>query len=493
MTDAVASPYPVVPESGVPIDAPAGALARFRVAHDEPLRPPLLLAVLAVGVAAATVVVGHEPGLGLAVAGALVWAPAVPALVRRHAWSTLLTASLGVALAAMVAIRAAGWVVVLCLLAAVATSAVAATSARTALGIGLSLPTLPLGASRALTWFWRGTGQALRGRRGHLVRWLRTTAITLGLVAVLGALLASADAVFATLVPSWDLGLLPAQLVVGTLGALGALAALSLTTRPPDWSASTLPHRTPSSRAEWFTPVLAVAALMLAFLVTQLVTAVGGDAYVTRTAGLTYAAYARQGFGQLVAVTALTLLVVAWFAVRAPRGGRHDGWSTRAALGAVCLGALGIVATAMVRLSLYVAAYGLTELRVLAATGEVVMGLTLVLVLAAGVRWRGDWLPLAVVRMAAVVVLGLALANPDALMVTYNTQAQEVPVDVVHLQNLSADAVPAIAALEEPLRSCLLSRHEVPEAGSVWEWNLARSRAAGLDDVGWSDGVRCPS
>lgn len=481
MTDAVASPPPVTsqPERG----ALAEAISRFGGAHEGalPLRPAL--AVLGVGVVAAVLVVGHEPGLGLAVAAALVWAPAVPALVRRRAWSTLLTAALAIALAAIVAVRAAEWVVVLCLLASIATSAVAASAARTALGIGLAFPTMPLAVTRGLTWFWRGADASVRGRRSDIGRWLRTGAVTAGVLLVFGSLLASADAVFATLVPRWDLGLLPAQVVIGVVWVLLAAAALSLAVRPPAWAGSTVQPPARSGRGEWFTPVLALAGLMLAFLLTQVVTAVGGDDYVTRTAGLTYAAYARQGFGQLVAVTALTLAVVAWFAVRAPRGGRHDGWTTRAALGAVCLGALGVVATAMVRLSLYVTAYGLTELRILAAAGEVVMGVLLLLVLVAGIRWRGSWLPLAAVRLTAAAVLGLALINPEALIVAYNTQAQEVPVDVVHLEQLSADAVPAIASLEEPLRSCLLSRHEPQLGDSVWEWNLARSQAVAFDDV----------
>ncbi len=43
----------------------------------------------------------------------------------------------------------------------------------------------------------------------------------------------------------------------------------------------------------------------------QFATLFGGDRHVLETAHLTYAQYARSGFGQLLAVAALTLVVVA--------------------------------------------------------------------------------------------------------------------------------------------------------------------------------------
>lgn len=480
MTDAVAAPFvPAGPFA--PVDD--GPVARFWSARTGPVPVGALVGSAAVGVIGAVVLGSGEPGLGIALLGLALWVPAAPTLVRRRAWSPLLTAVLGVALTGVAAFRDAGWVVVLCLLSAVAMFAVAAASGRSALGIVLAAPTAPLAAARTASRCWQHLAGSVRGRRAAVLRWLRTVAITAVLLVVFGSLLASADAVFATLIPDLDLGELPGRLILGALTALAALTVVSLAIAPPSWSEATVGAPSPARRAEWFTPVLALAGLMLAFLVTQLVTLVGGDGYVQSTAGLTYAAYARQGFGQLVAVTALTLLVVAWFAVRAPRGATHDAWSTRAALGAVCLAAIGVVGVALGRMALYVTAYGLTELRLLATTGEVVMGVILVLVMVAGVRWRGGWLPLAAVRVTAVALLALAIANPDALMVRYNTQAQDAPVDIWHLSGLSADAVPAIDALDEPLRSCLLAASDVESDTSIWSWNLSRERAAALDDI----------
>lgn len=51
--------------------------------------------------------------------------------------------------------------------------------------------------------------------------------------------------------------------------------------------------------------------LFLGFVAVQLRVLFGGDRHVLTTDDLTYAEYARQGFWQLLAVTGLTLLVIA--------------------------------------------------------------------------------------------------------------------------------------------------------------------------------------
>lgn len=155
---------------------------------------------------------------------------------------------------------------------------------------------------------------------------------------------------------------------------------------------------------------------------------------------------------------------------------------TRAGLGVLCLGALGVVASALRRMDLYVDAFGLTRLRIFVVVVELVMAAVLVLVLVAGVRWRAGWLPRAVVQVAAVAMLGLALVNPDAQIVRHNMAAgpEAQPLDIGYLQGLSADAAPAMAALDEPWASCLLAGRRVDPAHSPAEWNLGRERAARL-------------
>ena len=86
-----------------------------------------------------------------------------------------------------------------------------------------------------------------------------------------------------------------------------------------------------------------------------------------RTTGLTYAEYARQGFGQLVVVTLLTTVVLAlirWFAseqTAADRSIKRGVVLTMTAL------SLLVVGSALHRLWLYQDAYGFTTARITAA------------------------------------------------------------------------------------------------------------------------------
>jgi hypothetical protein len=300
-------------------------------------------------------------------------------------------------------------------------------------------------------------------------------AITAGLLQVFGLLFVSADDVFASYVPRIDAEWLPAQLVVAALVAVVAATFTQLALLPPRWSDVRLSPAPAARRAEWLLPVVALDVLVLAFVLVQVDTLVGG-----RLGGMTYAQYARQGFWQLVVATALTLVVVAVAARRAP-----DRLTARAGLGVLCVGTLGVVASALRRMDLYVDSYGLTRLRLFVVVAEVVLGVVVVLVMVAGVRWEGGWLPRAIVQVVAVAMLGLALVNPDAQILRHNTSvAADTPIDIVYLQNLSSDAVPAMDRLPEPLRSCVLSNADTgPTWGGPLAWNLGRSRAAGVGPV----------
>ncbi|MBB2924710.1 DUF4153 domain-containing protein [Cellulomonas cellasea] len=461
---------------------------RFTLARDEfwaaralPAPAPVLAACAGVGALGGLLLVGHPLGLGAALVGLAVWGAAAPTLVRRRAWGALVTAALAVALVAMVAVRDAAWVVALCLTVAAVAGAVAATSARSAPAVASSLLSWGAGALRALPWVRHGVGALVGTRRAELLVALRSVAVTVVLLVVFGALFASADTVFASYLPRFGVGLLPAQLAVGTLVALVAATLAHLALAPPAWSDHRLPEGRPARRGEWLLPVVALGTLVLAFVLVQVGALVDGHRHVLDTLGLSYAEYARQGFAQLVAVTALTLVVVGLAARRAPRETSQDRLVSRVALGFLCLGSLGVVASALRRMDLYVETFGLTRLRLLVLVGEIVLAVLLVLVMAAGVRWRGTWLPRAAVQVVAVAMLALALANPDAQIVRHNTteEARE-QLDVLYLRGLSADAVPALDALDEPLRSCVLDGRVVVAPEGLGDANLSRSRAVAV-------------
>ena len=457
----------------------ARALTDFWAEARRAAPPRVLAGVGLVGVAGGALVVGHRPGLGAAVVAAGVWLPAVPALVRRRAASGLGLVGAATALAAVPALLDAPWLVALCLLGSLVTGAVAVADARSVPAL-LALPvTAVAGLVRALPWATRGVAGGLGGRRRDVLAALRSLAVTVVLLGLFGALLASADRLFAAYLTGIDLELAPARIAVGVLVAAVAATAAHLAIAPPAWGDLRPRAPRPAGLGEWLVPVGSLAALVLGFLGLQVSALLGGHRHVLETVGLTYAEYARQGFGQLVVVTVLTLVVVALAARRAPRAARTERAATSGALAALCVGTLGVVASALQRMSLYVEAFGLTRLRLFVLAVEAALGVVVLCVMAAGVRWRGRWLPRAVVGVGAAMLLALAATNPDALVLRVNAAAEhEIPLDVAYLQGLSADAVPAAARLDEPLRSCLLGARHLPPATGVAGWNHARERAA---------------
>lgn len=176
---------------------------------------------------------------------------------------------------------------------------------------------------------------------------------------------------------------------VGTVAGLGTLGASYLLAAPPEYAnAVTLGTRRVARRLEWAMPVGLLAALFVVFVGVQVASMSGGDSYVLRTAGLTYAEYARRGFWQLLAVTMLTLAVVGWAVRRAARETVADRVWLRALLGALVVLTLVIVASALNRMWLYQEAYGWTVLRVLVLACELWLGAVYLLILVAGARLR---------------------------------------------------------------------------------------------------------
>jgi hypothetical protein len=131
---------------------------------------------------------------------------------------------------------------------------------------------------------------------------------------------------------------------------------------------------------------------------------------------------------------------------------------------------------------MYVEAYGLTRLRISVVAGELWLGLVIVLIMAAGI-WGTRWLPRAVMASAAAGVLAFGLASPDGLIAERNVQRYEETgkFDLDYARGLSADAVPALDGLKEPLRSCALERiaRDLERDDELWyarSWGEARAR-----------------
>ncbi|MBW0273497.1 hypothetical protein ATM97_25810 [Nocardia sp. MH4] len=394
-------------------------------------------------------------------------------------WTAAALALLGVG-----TFRAAGWLFVLCVLAACVAGSLGVLGRRSNRGIVHDMVAVPLASFGAVPWAFSGVRGARPTELSSVRRYGASVAVTAALLVVFVPLLGGADATFAELlsglVPSidaataWQWILLFAVIGMGALGGLyllaGPLAAADAQPRPARlWT-----------RSEWVLPVGALTVLFGVFLGAQFVALFGGDDYVQRTAGLTYAEYARSGFWQLSVVSILTLAVILAVLHWASQETAADRRWLRVLLGAVSVLALVIVGSALARMWTYQQAYGFTVLRLLVEVCELWVGLVYVLVLVAIARLRWSWVPRAAVGTALATLLALAVLDPERFVAERNIARWEhgKRLDTEYLSTLSPDILPALdglpaglrADIEDPIRADLDDDH-------WWSWNLSRGSA----------------
>ena len=358
-----------------------------------------------------------------------------------------------------------------------------------------SLISAPVGFVQGLA---RGTGFVLRpwlrwtgGLSERRVVVLRSSAIVVLLLTVFGALFFSADAAFASLaerflLPEVDLGLLPARLILGLIVIASTGSLLVLRDREVVASPWRLAERTEKIRlapGEWMSALIAIDLLFGAFVIVQLGVLFGGHTRVLETAGLTYAEYAREGFFQLVVVAILALGVIG-AVVRFGEPAKSGQRLMRLLLGALCVLTLVVLVSAFTRMNLYQEAFGYTQARILVDVTILWLGALFLALIVAGVRWRGEWLPRALVVLSSLAILGLNLYNPDARIASMNIARFERTgdLDLYVLGQLGPDAVPALMDLPSSERACVLAQIETrsEEDRSIWSFNAAREEAQRL-------------
>ncbi|WP_233463945.1 DUF4153 domain-containing protein [Nocardia gipuzkoensis] len=498
---------PGTPPTGVSVRAPRPPKWR-RVACP----PGVALAALGSGLAAAILIHWDRPGIGWVLAAAI--AASAVFLVDRNARKSvtdttaeasgdtkvaperstaaasyvpnagrLWWATVALALLAVGAVRAAGWLFALCVVAACVAGSLAVVGRRSANGILYDTLAVGLEVVAAVPWAYAGTARVRAGNTARGLRLGLSVAVTLALLAVFVPLLGSADAMFAalleTVTPDLEMPSVVRWVVLFAVVALGALGAMYVLAGPPPPATAAAGGRT-LRRTEWALPVGALAILFAAFVATQFVALFGGDDYVQDTSGLTYAEYARTGFWQLSAVTVLTLAVLLIVLRWAAQDTAADRWWLRGLLTAVSLLALVIVASALGRMWTYQQAYGFTVLRLLVEACELWLGLVYVLVLVAVVRLRRAWLPRAVLGTAMATLLVLAVLDPERLIADENIDRWQrgKSLDTEYLLTLSPDILPAIDRLPEPLRADVRARLRADLDEDSWQsWNLSRARA----------------
>ncbi|MED7927183.1 DUF4153 domain-containing protein [Nonomuraea sp. LP-02] len=443
------------------------------------------------GVFAAVALPEAQVGLGIVLVSMVLGAAALPAVARRMTPWTVAFGLTAYGLISMAAVRDADWLVGILLMAGAGLGALAVSGAGAGwLGVlrgGLSV-LLALGP---VPWFLAGPLKKLTARR-RVLPTVAALGITAVLLLVFGLLFASADAVFASYAerlmaaPAWAESL-PGRIVLFALFAVLLAAVVLVALRPVNDPVG--PERKFAvSRSVWLVPLTAVNLLFASFVAVQITALFGGDTLVLRTAGLTYAEYARQGFFQLVVVSVFVLGIVA-AAAGLLRTGRRERWVLAGLLGVLCALTMVVLASALHRMSLYTDAYGLSRLRLSVQATVWWLGAVFALVLLAGaarLTGRGSgWLPRTIVLVTGLGLGAFALVNPDLRVAATQVEVRGVAnLDSDYLGDLGAEAVPALDRLPEPQRSCVLA--DVVEANELdrpdpWNgWNLARAQARDL-------------
>lgn len=291
----------------------------------------------------------------------------------------------------------------------------------------------------------------------HAARWkrrarpgMRAAAIVLAILLVFGSLLRSADPVFASLIPlpSFDVGtLLSHVLVIAAFtwilaGAmrrtlLGAQDSPLVPPAPPALQLGAL---------EITATLLTLDALFAAFVLAQLGWLFGGEEFLRARTGLTAAEYARRGFFQTMWVVALVvpLLVGTRAALRPGRSlaARHTMLSIPviAFVGA-------IIASAALRMRLYIHYFGLSTDRVYTMVIMAWLGVVLAWLAVTMLRGRDRQFVGGVVVSGFMAVACVNVWPVDVLVARVNVERaaamrSPVPIDVRYLASLGGEAVP---------------------------------------------------
>ncbi|WBB72651.1 DUF4173 domain-containing protein [Micromonospora sp. WMMD1128] len=395
------------------------------------------------------------------------------------------------ALLAVPAFRNAWWLVTFCVLGALGCATLAIVGGRLVRSILFGLLATPFAALRGLPWVRRHVAAS---PQVTTVRKVTVSVVaTLVVLVVFGSLLASADAAFAealgALVPEVEVGSVFRGLFLAAVGGLIAVAAVYTLAAPPDLSTVDRPGRRRLGLLEWAPAIGALTLLFAGFVVVQFTVLFGGQRHVQKVAGLSYAEYARSGFWQLLFVTLLTVAVLGGVTRWAGRERSVERTLLRVLLGLLSALSVVIVASALSRMWAYQKVYSFTGERIFVMAFELMLGAVFLMILAAGVRWQGRWIPGATVALAVAMLLGLAVLNPEDYAARRNTLRYEQTgkIDAWYLRALSADATPALTRLPDPVRRCTLSwiADELDEPDPWYAWNLGRHRARqALDRVG---------
>ncbi len=340
---------------------------------------------------------------------------------------------------------------------------------------------------------------AVRGGASWTV--LRAALLTAPLVLVFAILLSRADPVFAGM---FQLPEIDAERLFSHVALAGAFAwasagwirgsLLGVARRPV--LPQTIPVRL--TLVEITTSLGAVIGLFAIFVGLQLRWLFGGADVVLATTGLTVAEYARRGFFELVAVAALVLPLI--LGTRAAieddqvvRRHRHLSLVLLVLLAA-------IMASALLRMQLYVEYFGLTTDRLYATALMVWLGVVFGAMAVTVLRGRARPFAAMTVLSGFLTVFTLNAINPDLLVARVNLgrSAGVRGVDYVYLARLSGDATPtvvqALNASAASVDACKAARslrlRWLRQQDASWNLGARRGRESVMHSLSSTDELR---
>jgi Domain of unknown function (DUF4173) len=330
----------------------------------------------------------------------------------------------------------------------------------------------------------RSSQQKIAGVRGIL--------IAIPLLLFFGGLLTGADAVFSHFVKDivhLDVASLVSHFFVVVLFAWvvgGFLRGLIFGTEIPKLRGWHTPAH-PLGIIEIGIVLTSLNVLFLSFVLVQVRYLFGGARWVQVSPGLTYAEYARRGFFELVAVSALVLPLLLgchWLMPKEqPSHRRVFGWLAGFQLALVFV----IMVSALERMYLYQREYGLTEQRFYTTAFMGWLAAVFIWFSLTVLRGRREHFVFGAMVAGFLLVLSLHIVNPDQFIARANLSREDTghPLDAAYVASLSADAVPEIIEVLPKLspehRTLLASRilqRWPPQEYTDWRtWSWARSRA----------------
>jgi hypothetical protein len=279
--------------------------------------------------------------------------------------------------------------------------------------------------------------------------------IAIPILAVLIALLASADLAFASqlnkVIQSLNLQNLPEWIfrIVYIVILADLLVGLWLHAGFPKKPENPEVGKTPAKPfLGWIPTIIPLASIVILFalfVVVQFRYLFGAQSNIT-AAGFTYAEYARRGFIELLVTAVITLGLDLLFSAISSRNGKFQEGVFASLRVAMLALVLVILASAIQRLTLYETAYGFSRIRTYSHLLIFWLGgliaATIILVLIKKSRFFG----LAVLFAVVGYVATLAGVNVDGFIARQNIQRATLgyELDSVYLGMLSSDAVPTM-------------------------------------------------